>query len=74
MGCNCKCVEIILAIVILLFLFWETTASTWIIAIAAILLLIHALSCKKCGIGMSAAMPAKPARRTTRRTARRRRR
>jgi hypothetical protein len=52
MGCNCKWCETVLAIVIIVFAFWETVASQWIVVIAAILLLIHAWSCKNC------AMPA----------------
>ena len=60
MNCNCKWCTSIIAIVILVFLFWETAASTWVIAIAAILLLIHAWTCKNCGVCMpSGAMPAK---------------
>jgi len=63
MTCNCKWCTTIIGIVILVFLFWETAASTWIIAIAAILLIIHAFMCKNCGAcancGSSGAMPAK---------------
>ena len=44
--CNCKVGEIIFGIVILVFTFWETAASQWIVAIAAALLIIHALACK----------------------------
>ncbi|MCH7567971.1 MAG: hypothetical protein IIA87_00985 [Nanoarchaeota archaeon] len=60
MKCNCKWCTSIMAIVILVFLFWQTVASTWIIAIAAILLLVHAWVCKNCGI-CSPEMAAKPA-------------
>jgi hypothetical protein len=59
MGCNCKWTEIVLAIVILVFVFWVTTASQWIVAIAAILLLIHALMCKNCAMCSTGAMPMK---------------
>jgi type IV secretory pathway TrbL component len=48
MCCNCKWTEIILAVVILIFAFWQTVASKWIIVIAAIVLLLHALMCKNC--------------------------
>ena len=48
MGCNCKWVEVVLAIVILVFTFWSTAVSQWLVAIAAVLLLIHALMCKNC--------------------------
>jgi glucose dehydrogenase len=48
MGCNCKMVEMVLAIVIIVFALWETGASQWIILIAAILLLLHSWMCKSC--------------------------
>jgi hypothetical protein len=48
MGCNCKVTEGILAILIVLFAFWQTTYSKWVIIISAVLLLIHALKCGKC--------------------------
>ncbi len=44
--CNCKVSEIIFGIVVLVFIFWETVASQWIVAIAAALIIIHALACK----------------------------
>ena len=46
MGCNCKITELILAIIIIVFVWWQTTWSGWIITIAAALLIIHAVSCK----------------------------
>ncbi|PIN93335.1 hypothetical protein COU54_03480 [Candidatus Pacearchaeota archaeon CG10_big_fil_rev_8_21_14_0_10_31_24] len=55
--CNCKVFEVIAAIVLLIFAFWETSASNWVIAVVAVLLLIHALSCK----GICAVEPAKSA-------------
>jgi hypothetical protein len=52
MGCNCKTVESILAIVILIVAIMPdllgNTGSMWITIIAAALLLLHALMCKKC--------------------------
>lgn len=45
--CKSWC-EAIIAIVILIFALWETTFSKWIIVIAAVLLLIHSFTCKKC--------------------------
>lgn len=48
MGCNCKWCELVIAIVILVFTFWQTTASKWIIAIAAIVLILHSFMCKSC--------------------------
>ena len=50
--CN-KIVGIILAILLIVFAFWETVASKWIIAVIGILLLIHAFVCKSCGHGMT---------------------
>jgi len=58
MGCNCKHTQIIIGIVILVFTFWIVAWSQWIVAIAAILLILHALKCKACGMG-SASMPVK---------------
>lgn len=48
MGGNCRVIEAILAALIIIFALWETAASIWIVVIAAALLLIHALFCKKC--------------------------
>jgi hypothetical protein len=48
MGCNCKMTVSILAILVIVFAFWETTYSKWVIVIAAALLLIHAMKCGKC--------------------------
>lgn len=48
MNCNCQWTETILAIVILVFAFWTVSWSQWIIAIAAIVLLLHAWMCKSC--------------------------
>ena len=43
--CNCKGAEAVLSILILVFAFWETMYSQWIIAIAAVIILVHALKC-----------------------------
>jgi hypothetical protein len=57
MGCNCKWTEIVLAIVILVFTFWEVAAvSQWVVAVAAILLLLHALMCKNCAMCSTGAL------------------
>ena len=40
--------EAILAIIILVFALWQTVYSDWIVIIAAIILLIHSFTCKKC--------------------------
>lgn len=47
MECNCKMCELTLGIIILVFALWQTVWSEWIIAIAAIILILHALLCKK---------------------------
>ena len=44
--CNCKVTEIIVAVIILLFAFYETIYSKWVIVIAAAVLLVHGLGCK----------------------------
>ena len=53
MGCNCKWCEIIVAAVIFIVVVWPgilgAGASMWVAAIAAVLLLLHALKCKYCG-------------------------
>ena len=48
--CKSWC-EAILGIIILVFALWETTYSNWIIVVAAVLLLIHSFTCKKCFAG-----------------------
>jgi len=49
MGCNCKWLEIVIAVVILVVTIWPgiigATGSWWVTIIAAALLLIHALKC-----------------------------
>ena len=47
----CKSIcEAVIAIIILVFAigFWQWAYTQWIIAIAAIVLLIHSFTCKKC--------------------------
>ena len=66
MGCNCKLTEIIIALVVIVFALWETTYSQWIVVIAALALIVHALKCKNCGVCEShAGMSAAPAKKTT---------
>jgi general stress protein CsbA len=50
MGCKCNWVESVLAIVIIVFAWMQGVSGTnmWIIVVAAVLLLLHALMCKKC--------------------------
>ncbi len=42
---HAKVLEIIVSVLTLIFVFWSTSASQWIIAIAAAVLLLHALFC-----------------------------
>ncbi len=58
--CNCKWTEIILGIVILVFAFWQTDASQWIVAIAAALVVIHALACRNLASCCAPAAPGAP--------------
>ena len=52
MGCNCKWLEILVAVVVFVVVVWPelfgAAASVWIAIIAAIVLFIHALMCKSC--------------------------
>lgn len=66
-NCNCKVTEIVLGLVILVFALWETTFSKWVIVVAAILLLLHAFSCKNCGVSVSGEVPKAKSRRKRRR-------
>ncbi|MEK6933585.1 MAG: hypothetical protein AABW75_01780 [Nanoarchaeota archaeon] len=45
--CKSWC-ELILAVIIIVFAFWQTAVSMWIIVIAGIVLLIHSFTCKTC--------------------------
>lgn len=49
--CRSWC-EAILALVILVFALWDTWIySKWIVVIAAIVMIIHSFTCKKCFVG-----------------------
>ena len=48
MSCKCNWVEAVLAIIIILFTYMAKASSKWVVIIAALLLLLHALMCKKC--------------------------
>jgi hypothetical protein len=43
---HAKVIEALVAILTIVFVFWQTAASKWIIFAAAVVLLIHALCCK----------------------------
>lgn len=63
---NCKWVEALAAILVLVFTFWPQSYSKWVIVIAALVVLGHALFCNWCHHGhhgMKAEMPAKKRRR-----------
>jgi len=53
MGCNCKYIEIVLGLVIIVFAWWQVGASQWIITVAAALLILHALKCDNCSVNVS---------------------
>ena len=60
MGCNCKAVETILLLAIIVFTLWSVAYSSWIVIIAAVLLLIHSMKCDmKSAAPASAKAPAK---------------
>lgn len=50
MNCNCKWTESVLALLILVFAFWQVAWSQWIIVIAAVILLLHSWMCKTCAM------------------------
>ena len=73
MGCNCKWLEIIVAIVVFVLALWPlfgTMVSKWIVAIVAIVLFLHALMCKNCN-NYGTKMDAMPARKASGRRKRR---
>lgn len=49
---NCRICESVLSIVILVMVLWPnmlgTIASKWVVIVAAVLLLLHAIGCKDC--------------------------
>jgi len=50
MNCKCNWVQAVLAVIIILFAYMGSASSQWIIIVAGIILLLHALLCKKCGM------------------------
>ena len=58
--CKSWC-EALIALVVIIFVLWETTYSKWILLIAGVVLLIHSFTCKKCFAGHNHGMmmPAK---------------
>ncbi len=52
MECNCKYVQVILGLVVFVFAMWPETigavASKWVISIAAVLFIVHAMKCSGC--------------------------
>ena len=43
MNCNCSLTNAILAILVVVFTYWKSMYSEWVVYIAAVLLLIHSL-------------------------------
>ncbi|PIN90523.1 hypothetical protein COU60_01740 [Candidatus Pacearchaeota archaeon CG10_big_fil_rev_8_21_14_0_10_34_76] len=66
MNCNCKWTETVLAVIIFVLAVWPellgVVVSAWVIAIGAILLLVHAWSCKSCKVEKIKPMPVRKAR------------
>ncbi len=52
MECNCKSLEIVLAVVVFIAAVWPgligDMASRWVVAVAAVILVVHALLCRMC--------------------------
>ena len=61
-NCNCRWTETILGVAILIVTLWPNflgiSASWWIVVVAAVILILHAWSCKNCGMYMHGEMPA----------------
>ena len=57
MECNCKVTEVILGIIVLVFAVWPgllgAQVSQWVVGIAAVLLILHALKCTSCAMPKS---------------------
>jgi putative copper export protein len=66
-GSWCRWLEVILLIVIIIFALVQTAASKWLIFVAAIILLIHALFCKCHSTCAKEPVKAKPKARRKRR-------
>ncbi len=45
--CKSWC-ELILGAIILIFSFWKTTYSMWVVVAAAVILIIHSFTCTRC--------------------------
>jgi hypothetical protein len=78
MNCKCKYCSAVLAIVVLVFSFWQVAwtswlTSKWIIVAAAVLILLHGVSCHYCNDG-SCKVTKAPMKRKARRVARRKKR
>jgi len=51
MGGNCKWIQIVIGLVVVIFTLWpQGTWSKWLVVIAGALIVVHASSCKKCGV------------------------
>lgn len=48
----CKWCELVIAVIVLVFSFWQTSFSKWVIVAAAVLLALHSfMNCKCCSCG-----------------------
>jgi len=79
MNCNCKWLEVIMAVVVFVVAVWPgilgSVVSTWVIGVAMVLLFLHALKCKNCGTCNSGVNVAKaPARKSPKKASKKRRR
>jgi len=63
MGCNCRWTEAVIAIVVIIAAAWPEFlgrgVSSWVVIIAAVILLIHALKCKNCANCINEKMPVR---------------
>lgn len=49
---NCKWMEVILALLVIVFTFWSNWAyASWVVGISAILIVLHAFMCQSCHVG-----------------------
>jgi hypothetical protein len=65
MGCNCKHVELIVGLVVIVFALWgdaitsSMSVTKWVLVISGAALLLHAFKCRNCGPCTHCDMPKK---------------
>jgi hypothetical protein len=47
---NCMSSHFILGILVIVFAFWQTAASQWILLAIGVLMIIHSLGCSSCKV------------------------